>query len=228
MFALALGILVATQLLLPGIVENRLVEGLRRSFGDVKIIRAEVSAYPAYQMLSGKIDSVNLDLRRVAFGDLVVDAVLLDGRNIKLDMGRLVAGEGVRVTDADLLRGTFVIAEDDLNEYFWKRFNQSRFFRVALDRGRAVLTGNMNVLGRDLAVRVAGEFRVGGGTTVAFVPREVKVENTTVPPLFLDLIAKEWAVSLELDQEAIPMIVEDLLVEDGQLFIYGRRPAAGS
>lgn len=227
MFALALAFLAATQLLLPGLVEDRIAEGLRRSFGDVKIVRAKVSAYPAYHLLQGRIDSVNLDLRRVAIGDLVVDAVLLDGRNVRLDMGRLVAGEGVRVTDADALRGTFVIAEDDLNEYFWARFNQSRFFRVALDRGQAVLTGNMHVLGRDLAVRVAGEFRVGDRTSVSFVPSEVKVQNATVPQIFLDLIAKEWAVSLELDQDAIPLVVEDLLVEDGRLFIYGRRPARG-
>lgn len=228
MCSLAVLIFGATQLLLPGIVEHRIVEGLRRSFKDVKIVRAEVSAYPAYQLLQGRIDSVNFDLRRVAIGDLIFDAVLLDGRNIKLDMARLVAGDGVRVTDADALRGTFVLSEDDLNEYFWSRFNQSRFFRVALDRGQAVLTGDMNLLGRELAVRVAGEFRVDGGTTVSFVPREVKVENTTVPQLFLDLIAKEWALSLELDQEAIPLVVEDLLVEDGRLFIYGRRPAQGA
>src|SRR5690606_41120234 len=114
---------------------------------------------------------------------------------------------------------------DDLNDYFWTRFNPSRFFRVALDRGQAVLAGNVNVFGRELAVRVAGEFRVDGGTSVLFVPTEVKVENTSVPQLFLDWIAKEWAVVLELDQEAIPLVVEALLVEDGRLFIYGSRPS---
>ena len=223
---LALAVLAAAQLALPGFVENRIAKGLRLSFDDVEIERAEVRAYPAYKLLSGRIDSVNLDLRRVASGGLTLDAVLVEGRNVKLDMRRLVSGEGVRVTAADVLRGTFVVAENDLNAYFASQSEEWGVFRIRLDSGRAVVSGNVNFLGRDLAVRVAGEFRVRGGTSILFVPAEVEVENTALPQPLLDLIAQGWAVSFDLDfdREAIPLVVEDVAVEDGRLFIYGNRP----
>lgn len=221
-----LALAVAAQLTLPGIVEQRIEVGLLNAFERVDLVRAEVRAYPAFALLGGRIDAINLDLRRVALGGLTVDAVLLDGRNVVVNLPRLLTGRGVEVTGADSLRATFVISEDDLNEYFWSRVHAARFFRVDLRRGRAVLQGTFHFLGRELDVTVSGVFKVTGGTRVSFVPEEITVENTAVPRMLMEMIAKEWAITLDLEQAALPLVVEELLVEDGQLLIYGRRPLA--
>lgn len=218
---------VALQLVLPGLVENRIEAGIVQSLDDVKLVRVEVRAIPAYALLVGRIPAISIDLRRVTMGDLTIDAVLLDGRNLVIDIPKLLSGEGVDVRSADSLRGTFVISEDDLNEYFWTKVQPSKFFRVALDRGRAVLQGQLNLLGKEMSVTVSGIFQVTDGTTVSFVPKDVTVAETAVPRLLMDVIAKEWGIALDLKQAAIPLIVEDLLVEDGQLLIYGRRPVNG-
>lgn len=215
---------VASQLMLPGLVEQRIEAGLQQSFEQVSLVRAEVRAYPALALLGGRIHAINLDLRRVNLGGLTVDAVLLDGRNVVLDVPKLLSGRGVEVTAADSLRATFVISEDDLNEYFWSQVHTSRFFKVDLERGRAVLQGSLNFLGRELDVTVAGIFKVTGGTRVNFVPQEITVENTSVPRMLMEMIAKEWGIALDLQQAALPLVVEELLVEDGQLLIYGKRP----
>ncbi len=218
-------LMVVGQYALPKLVERRIEVGLERSFDDVKFVDAQVEAYPAVILLGGRLTSINLDLRRVTMGDLTLDAVLLDGRNLTVDVRRLVAGEGVTVRSADSLKATFVIGEEDLNRYFWARVNESQFFSVALERGRAVLEGSIRLLGRLLNVTVAGHFLVEGGANVSFVPQEVTVQNTRVPQLLLDLIAEEWTIPLDLDQEAIPLVITDLLVEDGKLLIYGTHPA---
>ena len=218
----AAALLVAGQLLLPGAMERRIEAGIVRSFGDVKFVRADVRAFPAFVLLGGRVDSINLDVRRATLGDLTVDAILLDGRNLRVDMPRLLGGGGVAVRSAETLNATFVIAEDDLNRYFWERVNQSQFFRVALERGRAVLTGRLNLLGRELDVTVSGAFRVDGPTTVTFLPEAVTVEETRIPQVLLDVIAREWTIALELNREAIPLEITDFLVEDGRLLIYGR------
>ena len=72
-------------------------------------------------------------------GDLVVDALLVDGRGLIVDVPRLVQGRGVEIKEAEELRATLVIAEADLNEYFWSQVHEARFFRVSLDKGRALL-----------------------------------------------------------------------------------------
>lgn len=221
---LAVALMVAGQLALPKLVEKRIEAGIVRSFDDVKFVDADVTAYPAFNLFVGRITSINLDVRRAAMGDLTLDAILLDGRNLTVDMRRLIAGEGVAVRSADSLKATFVIDEDDLNRYFWERVNQSQFFSVSLERGKAILSGRIRLLGRVLDVTVGGHFLVEGGTNVSFVPQEVTVENTRVPQLLLDLIVQEWTIPLELDQEAIPLVITDLLVEDGKLLIYGTNP----
>lgn len=219
-----LALAVASQLALPGYVEQRIEAGLQSAFDRVDFVRADVRAYPALALLGGRIHAISLDLRRVSVGGLTVDAVLLDGRNVVVDLPKLLTGRGVEVSSADSLRATFVISEDDLNEYFWSQIHTSRFFRVDLERGRAVLYGSFNILGREVGVTVSGRFQVTGGTKVSFVPEEVTVENTAVPKMFLDMIAQEWAITLDLHQAALPLAIEDLFVEEGQLLIYGKRP----
>lgn len=215
---------VASQLALPGYVEQRIEAGLQSAFERVDFVRADVRAYPALALLGGRIHALNLDLRRVRMGGLTVDAVLLDGRNVVIDLPKLLAGRGVEVSSADLLRATLVISEDDLNEYFWSQIHTSKFFRVELERGRAVLHGSFNILGREVGVTVSGRFQVTGGTQVSFVPQEVTVENTAVPRMFMEVIAREWAITLDLEQAALPLAIDDLFVEEGQLLIYGKRP----
>ena len=220
--AVAAALLAGSQLFLPPLVEKQIEAGIARSFGDVKFVRADVRAVPALMLLGGRLDAINLDVRRAALGDLTIDAILLDGRNLKVDTASLVTGRGVRIRSADALLATFVIAEDDLNHYFWRQVNDSQFFRVALERGEAVLAGRVNLLGRGLDVTVRGAFQVDGATTVTFLPRDVRVENTRLPQFLVDMIVQEWTIALELDQEAIPLEITDLLVEDGKLLIYGR------
>lgn len=224
---LLVGIAVFGQLWLPRWVEDRIEAGMRRSFTEVQWVNADVRAVPAYVLLGGRMNSVNLDARRVALGDLMVDAVLLDGRNVVVNMPKLLSGRGVEVRSADYLKATFVIAEDDLNRYFWEQVNHSQFFRVDLERGQAVLRGRLNLLGREMDVRVAGVFEANGGNRISFVPKEVTVDNARVPQLLLDMIAREWSLSLELDQDAIPLEITDLMVEDGKLLIYGTQPRRG-
>lgn len=221
-------VVTAGQFALPRLAEERIEWALTDALDDVRWVRAEVRAWPPVIILGGRFTSINLDVRRATVGAITVDAILLDGQNVKVDMSRLLAGEGVYVESAQELRATFVIDQDDLNHYFWEQVNHSQFFSVALRRGRAELTGRIRLLGREMDVRVSGDFRVDGPSEVTFVPREVTVENTRVPQLLLDAIAHEWGITLALYQDAIPLVITDLLVEDGKLFVYGTHPQAAA
>src|SRR5690554_1981065 len=151
-------------------------------------------------------------------------ALLVDGRGLIVDVPRLVQGRGVEIKEAEELRATLVIAEADLNEYFWSQVHEARFFRVSLDKGRALLTGEVNFLGRSLEVYVSGVFRVEGPASVAFIPEEVSLQNARLPEALLDLITQEWAVVLDIGKTPFDLALDELYVEDGQLLIYASRP----
>ena len=224
-FLVLAGILAAAQIVLPAAVEKGIASALARSLGDGGSIRADVRAFPALQLLAGRIGSVDLDVRRIAAGDLVVDRLIVEGRNVKLDLLSLLGGEGLRIEDAGHLRGTIIVSEDDLNEYFASRIDALGSFRVGLEPGRAVVTGTLTVARRQFAVRVEGAFRVESGTSVSFVPLEARIENSVIPEFALMLLAGGWPLSVKLDQDLIPLAVEGVAVEEGRLVVYGSRPA---
>jgi len=220
----AAALLVVSQLVLPRTVETRIEKELQSALPGARFVRASVEASPGLKLLAGRIDEVDLDLRRVPLGDLVVDALLVDGRGIVVDVPRLVQGQGLVINEAEELRATLVIAEADLNEYFWSQVHEARFFRVSLEKGRALLTGEVNLLGRSLEVYVSGVFRVEGPASVAFIPEEVSLQNARLPEALLDLITQEWAVVLDIGKTPFDLALDELYVEDGQLLIYASRP----
>lgn len=226
-FAVALAILIVTQLTLPGALESRIERELARSLEGARLIRAEVEAFPAIMLLLGRVDRLNLDMRGVLLGDLIVDAVLVDGRNLVVDPLKLIRGHGVTMASATSLRATLVVGEDDLNQYLWSRLPDARSFRVSLDRGQALLEGAITLLGREFDVHVRGHFRVDGPARLAFIPEDVSVESARVPQFLLEWFSQEWEIAVDLGQLPFSLVIEELRVENGQLLIYGTRPPSG-
>lgn len=220
-------VLAAIQLALPRVIESRLEKELAAALPGARVVRAEVDAFPAVKLLWGRVDRLSLDVRRATFDGLVVDAALIDGRDLVIDAGRLLRREGVVITSAAELRATLAVAQDDLNEYLWSRLPDARGFQVSLERGAAAVTGAVNVLGRALDVRVSGSFRVEGPTQVIFVPEQVSVESARVPQFILDLAAQAWQIGLDFRALPFGLGVEELRIDEGQLLIYGSRPDRG-
>lgn len=225
---LILAVLVAfvvAQVTLPRMIESRVERELSVVLPDAKVVRAEVDAVPAVKLLWGSVDRLDMDIRRVSFEGLVVDAILIDGQGLVVDVGRLLRREGVVITSAAELRATLAVAEHDLNDYLWTQLPDARGFRVSLERGGAAVQGSVNVLGRALDVRVSGYFRVDGPTQVIFVPEDVSVENARVPQILLDWVTQEWSIGFDFGQLPFGLTIEELRVENGQMLIYGTRPA---
>jgi len=225
--AAAIFILMALQFTLPQALERRVERELARTFEGSRMVRVGIEAFPAVALLWGRVDRIHLDLRRVPLGDLVVDAVLVDGKDLVVDVPKLLWGNGVEIQGARELRATFVIAEEDLNQYFWSQIHDARFFKVSLTRGQAVLEGGLTLFGREIDVRVSGVFRVAGPASIAFIPQQVTVDNAAVPQLLVDWVTSEWQIVLDLGEAPFAIAIEELWVEEGELLIYGARPASG-
>lgn len=216
-------VLGAIQLTLPRVIESRVEKELEAALPGAILVRSEVEAFPAVKFAWGRVDRLSVDVRRATFDGLAVDAALIDGRDLVVDVGRLLRREGVVVVSAADLRATLVVAQDDLNEYLWSRLPDARGFRVLLERDEAVVTGTVTVLGRALDVRVSGGFRVEGPTLVVFVPHEVHVEDARVPQFVLDLVTAEWQIGFDLRELPFGLTVDELRIEEGRLLIYGSR-----
>ncbi|MGI6083048.1 MAG: DUF2993 domain-containing protein [Limnochordia bacterium] len=226
--ALLVALLVAfagSQAFLPRLVEQRLATGIDKSIGPAERVSVQVTAFPALRLLAGQLQRLTVDVRQAELDGLKVEAFIIDAQNLVIDPQKLRRGEGVEVKAADSLRVSAVIAEEDLNAFFWERIDPSRSFSIALEPDVAQLHGSVRFLGLSIGVTVNGHFEVVQPTQVSFVVDEVKVEKMNLPRLLMDSLAKRWAVHIDLATAAVPLEISDVRVAQDRLFIYGRRPS---
>jgi hypothetical protein len=124
--ALLIVLLIAAQLLLPGVAERRVRERVGR-YGSVRSVH--VSALPAIEMLWGKVDTMNVNTGTLRIGlsqmtNMVwsarqVDRLNLDSTGVDLTAGSL-RSSGLLLRDVsfhkhgDSLSGTGTLRESDL------------------------------------------------------------------------------------------------------------------
>lgn len=212
------------QLILPRMVEDQLAAGIRDSVGPVGLVHVDVSAFPAWHLLGGKVRQMTVDVRQAHIGGLKIEAFLIDAHNLLIDMPKLRRGEGFTVRAADSLRVSAVISEGDLNAYLWAEVDPSRRFQIRLTPEVSYLEGSIKVLGKAIGVKVRGRFEVADRTLARFVVDDVEIQNARLPRFIVDALLPKWAVQIDLANSPVPLEVRDLRVEDGRLFIYGQRP----
>lgn len=81
--ALLVALMVAfggSQAFLPRMVEQRLAIGIGKSMGPAERVSVQVMAFPALQLLAGRLQRLTVDVRQVELDGLKVEAFLVDAR----------------------------------------------------------------------------------------------------------------------------------------------------
>lgn len=214
------------QMILPRMAENQLAAGIRETAGPAELVQVDIDAFPAWQLLQGRVPTLAVDVRQAHINDLKIEAFMVDGHNVVLDAQALRQGKGLSVKAADSLQVSTVVSEDDLNAYIWEKNDNARNFHIVLDPQWTGLKGSVSVLGKALEINVKGHFAVLEHTRVAFLVDEVTMQNATLPRFIIDALAPHWPVEIDLSQSPVPLEVRDLRVENHRLFIYGQRPGS--
>jgi hypothetical protein len=191
-------VLVAAQLVLPGIAADRLRDQLSKS-GTV--LSVKVSAFPAVELLWGHADSVVIRMGRYAAGASQIGAKLggaadvgtLDVSAQELQSGALTLRDARLRKQGDELIGSATVMESDLRAAVPFLDNVQP---VASSGGQLILRGTASLLGlrasvdavvaaRNGALVVAPDVPFGGIATITLLDdphvRVQAVSATTVP-----------------------------------------------
>lgn len=221
---LVAAVLAGSQYYLPLVLERSLEESILAAVDEAESVRVEIEAFPALLLLTGRIPSLSLDVRQAVFNGLNVEAFLVDGENIVVDLPKLRQGEGLEIKKADSMRVSAVVAEADLNAYFAKESGDSGV-NIQLGPETSTVNGNLSVLGQKIQLSVKGHFQVIAPASVAFVIDDILVAQARLPRFITDPLAGKFAVTIDLADSPIPLEIRDIRVADQRLYIYGQRPA---
>lgn len=222
-------LLIVTEIWLPGLAEKSLTEGISRSLPEARRVRVDLKSTPSFMLLLGRIGRISLEAREFSIQDLKVAALQMDGRRVVIDPRSLTgaAGGKLRIKSADTLNATLLLTEQALNEYFWIKVDPAQLFRIKLEREQVSLAGELRVLSTEIDVDLAGDFVRRGPSEIAFVPSSLSIEKAQIPSFLLDAVADKFVLQLDLSDLPIPMMVEDIRIDPGKLYIYWARSNMG-
>ncbi|HEY8530696.1 MAG TPA: LmeA family phospholipid-binding protein, partial [Limnochorda sp.] len=126
------------QLFLPQAAAWFLAGLLRREVGAEGRLSVEIESLPAVELLLGQIDRLQVDARAVRLDNLVVETLLVDVRDLQVDLGELLRGR-FAAREQGAARARLVLTEEALNEYLWAQWDPSRRFRIRLTPAAATL-----------------------------------------------------------------------------------------
>lgn len=160
---LLLGLLLAAQVLLPGVAEDRLRDDLARSG---QVLRVDVDALPAATLLWGRADRVEVEMGEVRTGqgdlaDLLArtaEAEELDARAAVLRVGPFVARDARLRKRGRRLHGEAAVTESELTAALPVEVGLKP---VESAGGELVLEATAPVFGQQIAVRARLSVREG-------------------------------------------------------------------
>ena len=164
-------------------------------------------------LLLGRVDRLNLDMRGVLLGDLIVDAVLVDGRDLVVDPLKLLRGHGVTMASA-----TSLPRHPGCRRGRSQPVSLEPAARQARLLSSLARPGTSSPRGGDHPAR-AGVRRTrerslssDGPARLAFIPEDVSVESARVPQFLLEWFSQEWEIAVDLGQLPFSLVIEELRV----------------
>lgn len=219
-------VLASSEFWLPGWASTRLERALRQELAPAGFVELEARSYPAFRLLAGRIDRLRAEGREFPVGGLRVEALVVEGQGVTYDGPSLYRRGEFRLRGADALRVTLVVNEQALNEFFWQQADPQHRFRLTFTDGQARLQGALNVLGRELSIRVSGRLTVKGADRVAFEPEQLSLEKLELPAFVLNMLAERWVIRLDFSSLPFPLELTDVRINGGRLYVYGRQAQA--
>lgn len=210
-----------TQLLLPPVLENHVERSLRQRLMEPEYVKVEIQAWPALTSLLGRFYLIRIEARDFVVDKLPVGAFLVQGRRVRLDPGALYSNGQLLLENVADLRLTVLFTEDGINKYFWDQVDPEKRFHITLTPEQAVLEGSVIFFGQKIDLTLKGVFEIRDQTRILFMPEALKVEQLEVPEVILKALVEDKALVLDLAGLPVPLAIDEIRLEQGQLFAFG-------
>ncbi len=200
------------EIYLPVMAENRIRGIIENQIDEVSSLKVEVASFPALEVLIGKIDYVGVDAEGVIVEGLFINKLFARYREVAYSKNSF---QGIN-TDLDI-----VITEKALNDYTHDRYPELQNFKITLQPDLVVLKGFLNIFEARIGIELGGRMTIDEDKVVAFIPESLQVEDINIPSSLLQKYLNNLGFIFDLKNLNIPLQVEDIIISQGEIRIYG-------
>ena len=209
-------LIVFGQFVLPSLAEK--TAQARITAGD-RAAAAEVSlqSQPSILLLLGQIDAVKAKADGLRIGQVRLQQVTMEGRNIRVDVPAFIMDDELRVRSADALSFTGVIREDNIQELLQRRVDKLQNVQVKITRESIKASAQAKIMGRMADIDLEGTVVENDGGLYFHMTR-LNIRNSvlgkaSMGELFGDiLLTKFTALPLKAQVDSVEM-------QEGQIVV---------
>lgn len=203
-------------------VQQRLtavMQGLVEPGGGAQV-RLQVG--PPWALWQGRVARLQVEASRVRLGDVVAHRVTVEAEQLQLDLPSLLESGRLLVRQARRLQAHLVLTEQDVNEYLKAHYEAARWVTVRLRPEGPSLVAEFGTDPRRLLVQADGRLEVAGERAVVLVFERLAIQPASEAPLTFQLAGLANPMELQLGELPVPVVLEQVRTEEGELHILGR------
>ena len=208
-----------SQLVLPGLMENRLGNSVRSALPSENVT-VDLAAMPGLRLLSGHADSIDIVVDKAQLGDIQVEKLTLHGENVQADFSALDKHDGSAIRSADSLELTGMITQQALQEMLEKKLDKVENLEAVMDRDKLTASGQVKLIGRTADIHLEGRVLARDGG-LYFHMTQLDIRNAVFGQAVLGNFFGDILL-FDLYSSPVRAEIEDVEQHDGYVVIRAR------
>lgn len=205
-----------TQLFLPAFAQKQ-ASAILRSEAQAENAQVAIEATPAAKLLFGKMDTLSINAQNALVGQIRVDNLDLQGKNVQVNMNDLLFSKKLRFDAAQslVLKGT--IKEDALVAALQKKVEKLKDVEVEITPDAVQIQGNVPLAGRKIEVSIEGTIRAQDGG-IYFHMRKTSIHNAILGKAVLGSLFEDIMLA-DLRTSPFQLEATDVVQKNGEIDI---------
>jgi len=212
-------ILAASQAVIPAVIERGLIAAACNTFSvQESEVAVDVESLPAFKLLGGSFDKLQLVARDSKIGDIKFDFLRINIKDAKINLTHLLSTGELVFKRIGYGEGEIRLSQEEVNRYLiGKLVGYIQVKEVLLEDGRVTLKGAITLLGRDISIVLKG-IMAGSGRSIELVPEHLEVGGIDLAPK----LKSKLLGSIIINTGFVPFngFVKDVRADDGELVIH--------
>ncbi|MEW6662171.1 MAG: DUF2993 domain-containing protein [Bacillota bacterium] len=213
---------IALQLLLPTAAARAVEEALYEGLGRPEKLAVKVEAFPAVEMLAGRIDGLEIRASGGGTSGFNWSRLEMSARNLRVDLPSLIAGRQINVVILGQAMASLSLTEQELFKWLTGQVGggvQVTGLRL-LDR-LARFDCKVRLLGRTIDFSVTGSFSVEDHRLV-FSPAKLEVEGEELGRPLASRILDLFDLTFPVPQLPAGLVLVEAEIMDSRLELTAR------
>lgn len=218
----ALFLLLSSQLLLPAWVARVIKESVRESVDQIQTVDVSVRAFPAFMLLGGRMDGIDIEVREASIGELRVQSIEITGDTLVLDPLGLFRAHTIPLQSAGDLTVTVEITEDAIHDYLKRHVPELLSTVVTMTPEEAILSGEVPFFGNRGKIDIVGQFVMNDRSQLVFVPTVVRMDGARLPDFLVHSFSGDLVLPLDFSETGLPLVLDRVEMGEGRMYLHGK------